>query len=203
MGTTAKTSELGTERPLMNKQLIESATDSSQRLTQFLDDSRLHKKDFAEMIGVTLSYVYSLINQEIAFSSRTTTIERIAAVMGLEADDFPEYRRSEEPRILDPGIEFLKQRQEELGITNVQLFKRFPRNQRLDLVDMWRGSLPLPLDWAQLSAIAQVLELTKQDIYPYWQNRLQQYLVAGGIDPMSNLGLLNSLFIGVKQYLAV
>jgi transcriptional regulator with XRE-family HTH domain len=198
MGTAIKTLErqallVGKQRP----------TDSSQRLTQFLDDTKLHKKDFAEMIGVTLSYVYSLINDEIPFSTRTTTLERITTVMGVAPEIFPEYKRSEEPRILDPGIEFLKQRQEDLDMTNVQLFKRFPRNQRLEMVDMWRGALPLPLDWAQLTAIAQVLELTKQEIYPYWQNRLQQYLVSGGIDPMSNLGLLNSIFQGVKSYLSV
>jgi transcriptional regulator with XRE-family HTH domain len=176
---------------------------SSERLITFLDKTNLHKKDFAEMIGVTLSYVYSLIDREIPFSTRTTTLERIAVVMGVEPESFPEYKRPEEPRLIDGGIEFLKERQAELGLTNVQFLKRFPRSQRVEIVDMWRGALPMPLDWAQLSAIANILELRKEDIYPYWQARMQQYLTVGGIDPLSNIGLLNAMFQGVKNYLKI
>lgn len=181
----------------------EQRVNSSQRLVMFLEDANLHKKDFAEMIGVTLSYVYSLIDENIAFSTRTTTLERIAVVMGIEPEEFPEYKRPEEPRLIDPGIEFLKNVQREQGLSNVQFLKRFPRNQRLEIVDMWRGALPMPLDWAKLYAIASILDLSKEDIYPYWQARLQQYLTAGGIDPMSNIGLLNAMFQGMKAYLRV
>jgi transcriptional regulator with XRE-family HTH domain len=181
----------------------EITLNSSERLVLFLEDTNLHKKDFAEMIGVTLSYVYSLIDREVAFSTRTTTLERIAVVMGNPPEAFPEYKRPEEPRLIDPGIEFLKERQAELNLTNVQFLKRFPRNQRVEIVDMWRGALPMPLDWAQLSAIAAVLELRKEEIYPYWQARMQQYLTAGGIDPLSNIGMLNAMFQGIKGYLKV
>lgn len=180
-----------------------TSMNSSQRLVAFLEEANLHKKDFAEMIGVTLSYVYSLIDENIAFSTRTTTLERIAVVMGIQPEDFPEYKRPEEPRIIDAGIEFLKTMQKEHGLSNVQFLKRFPRNQRLEIVDMWRGSLPMPLDWAKLFSIATVLELSKEDIYPYWQARMQQYLTAGGIEPMSNIGLLNAMFQGIKAYLRV
>lgn len=177
--------------------------DSSRRLVNFLEETGLHKKDFAEMIGVTLSYVYSLIDETIPFSTRTTTLERVAMVMSTDPESFPEYKHPEEPRLVDAGIEFLKAMQREQGISNVQFLKRFPRNQRLEIVDMWRGALPMPLDWARLHAIATVLELSKEDIYPYWQSRLQQHLTSGGIEPMSNIGLLNALFQGVKAYLRV
>lgn len=176
---------------------------SSQRLVAFLEEANLHKKDFAEMIGVTLSYVYSLIDENIAFSTRTTTLERIAVVMGIMPESFPEYKRPEEPRLVDAGIEYLKAMQREQGLSNVQFLKRFPRNQRLEIVDMWRGSLPMPLDWAKLYSIATILELGKDSIYPYWQARLQQHLTVGGIDPMSNIGLLNAMFQGIKAYLRV
>ncbi|MBY0403892.1 MAG: helix-turn-helix transcriptional regulator [Cyanobacteria bacterium] len=178
-------------------------TASSDRLISFLEETNLHKKDFAEMIGVTLSYVYSLIDREVAFSTRTTTLERIAVVMGTTPETFPEYKRPEEPRLVDPGIEFLKERQGELNLTNVQFLKRFPRNQRVEIVDMWRGAYPMPLDWSQLSAIAAVLELRKDEIYPYWQARIQQYLTSGGIDPLSNIGILNAMFQGIKGYLKI
>jgi len=176
---------------------------SSERLIRFLDKQGLHKKDFAEMIGVTLSYVYSLIDEEVAFSTRTTTLERIAVVMGVSPDSFPEYRLSEEPQVMDAGVDFLKSRQQKLGLTNIQLVKRFPRSQRVDVVDMWRGAKPLPIDWHKLLGIASVLEIRKEDIYPYWQARLQQYLIAGGIDPLANIGLLNAIFSGIKDHLRV
>ncbi|MDD3150332.1 MAG: hypothetical protein PHV68_05815, partial [Candidatus Gastranaerophilales bacterium] len=62
---------------------------------------------------------------------------------------------------------------------------------------------PLPLDWSYLSNIAEVLEISNDEIYPYWQNRLQQYLMSGGIDIMSNSGLINAMFSGAKKYLNI
>lgn len=174
---------------------------SSERLVNFLEEVKLHKKDFAEMIGVTLSYVYSLVDNEIAFSSRTTTIERIAVVMGIEPEDFPEYKISEEPRLIDAGVEFLKEKQKEKELLNVQLLKKFPRQQRVEIVDILRGALPLPLDWNKLSSITAVLEIPNEEIYPYWQSRLQQYFMLGGIDIFSNTALINSMFEGAKKHL--
>lgn len=181
----------------------EIVSNSSDRLVKFLEDTNLHKKDFAEMIGVTLSYVYSLIGAEVSFSTRTTTLERIAVVMGVTPESFPEYKHNEEPRLIDYGVQFLKDKQRELGLSNVQLLKKFPRNQRVEIVDMWRGALPLPLDWNQLSAIGDVLNISKEDLYPYWETRLQQTLISAGIDPLSNAALIQALFKGIKTYLKV
>jgi transcriptional regulator with XRE-family HTH domain len=176
---------------------------SSERLVAFLETHNLHKKDFAEMIGVTLSYVYSLIDRQVSFSTRITTLERIAVVMGVPPESFPEYRRPEEPRLMDAGIEFLKVRQAALGLSNVQLLKKFTRNQRVEIVDMWRGALPMPLDWMQLSTMASVLDIQKEEIYPYWQARVQQYLVAGGVDPVSNGELLAEMFQSARTFLKI
>ena len=182
---------------------VETVADSSERLVKFLEETNLHKKDFAEMIGVTLSYVYSLIGAEVSFSTRTTTLERIAVVMGVPPESFPEYKNSEEPKLIDYGIQFLKEKQKEAGLTNVQLLKRFPRAQRVEVVDMLRGALPLPLDWNQLSAIGEVLNIPKDELYPYWETRLQQHLIAGGIDPLSNAPLIQAMFKGIKSFLKV
>jgi len=186
-----------------SKSTQEVVSDSSVRLVNFLEETGLHKKDFAEMIGVTLSYVYSLIDSSVAFSTRTTTLERIAVVMGVDPEDFPEYKPSEEPKLIDPGVQFLKDKQEELGLTNVQLLKRFPRQKRVEVVDLWRGAEPLPLDWNHLATIANVLEIPTKDIYPYWQARMQQFFVGSGIDIISNALLINAMFEGAKSYLKV
>ncbi|MFH0701956.1 MAG: helix-turn-helix transcriptional regulator [bacterium] len=179
------------------------SSNSSKRLVDFLEKTGLHKKDFAEMIGVTLSYVYSLIDSNIPFSTRTTTLERVAVIMDVNPDEFPEYKASEEPKLIDPGVQSLKEKQKQLGLTNVQILKRFPRQRRVEIVDLWRGSEPLPLDWNHLSAIADVLEIPAKDIYPYWQARMQQYFIYGGIDIISNNGLINAMFEGAKAYLKI
>jgi transcriptional regulator with XRE-family HTH domain len=181
----------------------ETVSNSSERLIQFLEETNLHKKDFAEMIGVTLSYVYSLIGSEVSFSTRTTTLERIAVVMGVAPESFPEYKHSEEPRVIDYGVQFLKEKQKQANLSNVQLLKRFPRAQRVEIVDMWRGALPLPLDWNQLSAIGDVLGVSREELYQYWETRLQQHLIAGGIDPLANAGLIQAMFKGIKSFLKV
>ena len=54
-----------------NKPIIKEK--SSKMVSDFLEKANLHKKDFAEMIGVTLSYVYNLIDNTIPFSTRGTT----------------------------------------------------------------------------------------------------------------------------------
>lgn len=178
-------------------------TDSSTRLIDFLEENRLHKKDFAEMIGVTLSYVYSLIDTKISFSKRITTLERIAVVMGFDPREFPEYKCPEEPKLLDPGVQYLKIQQKKLGLTNVQLLKRFPRSRRVEIVDLWRGAEPLPLDWNYLATILTVLNVPVKDFYPYWQTRMQQYLIAGGIDPIANTSFMNCIFNSTREYLQI
>lgn len=176
---------------------------SSQRLIDFLEENNLHKKDFAEMIGVTLSYVYSLIDPDVAFSTRTTTIERIAVVMGVSPHDFPEYKVAIEPKLVDPGIAFLKEKQKEAGISNLDFIRKFPRQRRVEIVDLWREALPLPLDWNYLYNIAQVLNVSADEIYHFWRSRMQQYLIAGGFDIISNAPLINAMFEGAKSYINV
>lgn len=178
-------------------------SNSSERLVGFLEETGLHKKDFAEMIGVTLSYVYSLIDNTIAFSTRITTLERIAVVMDIEPEDYPEYKISEEPKIIDPGIQFLKEKQHEKGFSNLDFIKKFPRNRRVEIVDLWRGALPLPLDWNYLYSIAQILGISPEEIYPYWQLRMRQYFMSGGIDLISNAHLADAMFNGAKSYLKI
>ena len=45
---------------MRTKQIIPQK--SSEKVASFLTKNALHKRDFAEMIGVTLSYVYNLID---------------------------------------------------------------------------------------------------------------------------------------------
>ena len=65
---------------------------SSKLVGDFLEKTGLHKKEFAQMIGVTLSYVYNLIDENVPFSTRSITLERIATVMDINPEEFVEYQ---------------------------------------------------------------------------------------------------------------
>lgn len=184
---------------MKNKPIVQEK--SSEKVAKFLDKNSLHKKDFAEMIGVTLSYVYNLIDNSIPFSTRSTTLERIATVMEIEPEEFEEYKIPQEPILVDDTVEFFKTIMKEKGMSVINFLKSFPRKKRLDIVDMLRGSLPIPIDFKELTMIAQVLDLNKDDIYAMWEKRMKQVLEMNGMNIYSNAALVNSMFDCAKKYI--
>ena len=182
-----------------NKPIIQEK--SSEKVSRFLEKNSLHKKDFAEMIGVTLSYVYNLIDNTIPFSTRGTTLERIATVMEIEPEEFEEYKIPQEPILIEDSIEFFKGIMKKKNMSMVNFLKAFPRKKRLDIVDMMRGTLPIPIDFKELTMIAQVLDLNKDDIYNMWERRIKQVLEANGMNIYSNAALVNSMFDCAKKYI--
>lgn len=176
---------------------------SSQKVSDFLDKNSLHKKDFAEMIGVTLSYVYNLIDETIPFSTRSTTLERIATVMGVEPDEFEEYKIPQEPILQDENIEFIKSVLKQKKMSVVNYLKSFPRKRRVYIVDMLRGAYPLPIDFKELKMIGETLDLDKNDIYNLWEERLKQVLEANGMNLSSNAALINAMFECARKYVDV
>ncbi len=174
---------------------------SSEKVANFLESNHLHKKDFAEMIGVTLSYVYNLIDNAIPFSTRSLTLERIAAVMDILPEEFVEYKIPQEPILIDEAIEFLRDKQQEKGITTVQFLKSFPRKKRVEIVDILRGAKPIPLDWKELSLIAQILDISKEEIYPFWENRVKQLFQSSGMNLQANGALITAMFECARDYI--
>lgn len=174
---------------------------SSEILSRFLTKTNLHKKDFAQMIGVTLSYVYNLIDEAIPFSGRSTTLERIATVMDIEPETFKEYKIPQEPIIIDEATEFLKDVLKTKKIPTYQFLKSFPRKKRVEIVDILRGAMPIPTDWKELQAISRILDINIDEIYPYWENRIKQILSNSGMNLQSNMLLVNSMFDCAKDYI--
>jgi plasmid maintenance system antidote protein VapI len=170
------------------------AMKSSEMLFNFLENTNLHKKDFAQMIGVTLSYVYNLIDETIPFSTRSTTLERIAKVMDIEPEEFVEYKIPQDPILIDEATEFIREKQKEKKLSTVQLLKAFPRKQRLNIVDILRGARPIPLDWDEVCLIAQVLDIKKEEMYEYWEGRLKQVLQSAGFNFEKNQELAVAMF---------
>ena len=173
---------------------------SSEMLFNFLESNKLHKKDFAQMIGVTLSYVYNLIDETIPFSTRSTTLERIATVMDISPEEFVEYKIPQDPILYDETTDFIKEKIKEKKLSTVQFLKSFPRKQRLEIVDILRGARPIPLDWSEICLIAQVLDIPKADMYDFWENRLRQLLKVSGFNFETNKGLSNAMFECARNY---
>jgi plasmid maintenance system antidote protein VapI len=174
---------------------------SSEMLYNFLENTKLHKKDFAQMIGVTLSYVYNLIDETIPFSTRTTTLERIATVMDISPEEFVEYKIPQDPILIDETTQFIKEKQREKKMTTVQFLKSFPRKQRLEIVDILRGALPLPIDFKELKLIGTTLDISEGEIYNLWEVRLKQVLESSGMNIHSNAELINVMFDCARKYL--
>ncbi len=182
-----------------NKTIIKPK--SSELVAEFLEKNDLHKKDFAEMIGVTLSYVYNLIDNTIPFSTRSTTLERIAVVMDILPEEFDEYKLPQEPILIDETIDYIKDSIREKGLSIVNFLKAFPRKKRLEMVDMLRGAIPVPIDFKELNMIAQVLDLNKEDIYPLWETRMKQVLESAGMNIYSNSALVSEMFECAKKFI--
>lgn len=176
---------------------------SSQKVMNFLEKNSLHKKDFAEMIGVTLSYVYNLIDETIPFSTRSTTLERIATVMDIKPEEFEEYKIPQEPLLQDDSIEYIKSILKKNKISVVNFLKSFPRKNRIYIVDMLRGAYPLPIDMKELMMIGETLKLDKNDIYNLWEERMKQVLETNGMNLSANSALINSMFECARKYIDV
>ena len=174
---------------------------SSEKVAKFLKKNSLHKRDFAEMIGVTLSYVYNLIDETVPFSTRGTTIERIATVMDINPEEFGEYRIPQEPILIDESVEMIKEYIKESDISIVNFLKAFPRKKRIDIVDILRGALPVPIDYKELVLIGKALNIPKEEVYLMWENRMKQTLESAGMNIYSNSALVNSMFECAKKYL--
>ena len=174
---------------------------SSEKLAKFLKKNSLHKRDFAEMIGVTLSYVYNLIDETVPFSTRGTTLERIATVMDIAPEEFAEYRIPQEPILIDESIETLRDYMKENKLSVVSFLKSFPRKKRIDIVDILRGALPLPIDYKELKLIGKTLNIPTEEVYQLWETRMKQVLESAGMNVYSNSELVNSMFECAKKYI--
>ncbi len=173
---------------------------SSQKVADFLEKNSLHKKDFAQMIGVTLSYVYNLIDETIPFSTRSTTLERIATVMDIKPEEFEEYKIPQEPILQDESIEYIKNMLHKKRISVVNFLKSFPRKNRVNIVDMLRGAYPLPIDFKELVMIGKTLDMDTEDIYNIWESRMKQVLEVNGMNLSSNAALVNAMLDCAKKY---
>ena len=182
---------------MKTKQIIPQK--SSEKVASFLERNALHKRDFAEMIGVTLSYVYNLIDETVPFSTRGTTIERISTVMEIEPEEFQEYKIPQEPILIDESVETIKEYLKENRMSVISFLKSFPRKKRLDMVDILRGALPLPIDYNEIKLIGKTLNMPIEEIYSIWEARMKQVLGNAGMNIYSNSALVDAMFNCAKK----
>jgi transcriptional regulator with XRE-family HTH domain len=182
---------------MKTKQIIPQK--SSEKVAIFLEKNGVHKRDFAEMIGVTLSYVYNLIDETVSFSSRGTTIERIATVMEVEPEEFSEYKIPQEPILIDESVETLRNYIKNNKMSVVSFLKSFPRKKRIEIVDILRGALPIPIDFKELHLIGKTLNIPADEIYSMWETRMRQSLESAGMNIYSNSTLVDAMMECAKK----
>ena len=163
---------------------------SSTKLANFLEQNKIHKKDFAQMIGVTLSYIYNLIDDSIPFSGRSVTLERIATVMDIEPEEFEEYIIEMEPKPYNKNLDFLK-----------GYLKLFEKKKRKEIVDILRGAKQLPINYLELEKMYSLVDTDKADIFNIWIEVMVDYLNTGGFNTKLNEALANSMFECAKKYI--
>ena len=174
---------------------------SSKKVADFLEQNNLHKKDFAQMIGVTLSYVYNIIDENIPFSTRSTTIERIATVMDIMPEEFEEYIIEDDPMPFNENLHKIKEYIKKNEMKVVDFLKLFERKKRLKIVDILRGKEPLPIDYYELSTFKEILKINDYDFFELWKNVFYDFLKKGGLDLEKNKMLLDKMMSCAKGYI--
>ncbi len=167
---------------------------SSKLVRDFLENTGLHKKEFAQMIGVTLSYVYNLIDENVPFSTRSITLERIATVMDINPEDFIEYQIPSDVVNYSENLLMLKDLIKHNKLTVLEFLKMFERKKRLELVDILRGAKPIQIDFEELKKIAQALKLDDYGLFEMWKKRMLEYLEEGGFNLQNNKELADAMF---------
>ncbi len=173
---------------------------SSKKVADFLDTTGLHKKEFAQMIGVTLSYVYNLIDENVPFSTRSTTLERIATVMDIDPEEFAEYQIPQDSVPYSENLIYLKDLIKHENLTTLNFLKMFERKKRLELVDILRGVKAIPIDFSELKKISEILNMTKEEFFEMWKKRMLEYLKEGGFNLEKNKQLIENMFKSAKSY---
>ena len=119
----------------------------------------------------------------------------------IEPEEFSEYRIPQEPILIDESVETIKDYLKENNLSIVNFLKSFPRKKRLDMVDMLRGALPIPIDYKELHLIGKTLNMPSEEVYHIWETRMRQVLESAGMNTYSNSELVNSMFDCAKKYL--
>ncbi len=166
---------------------------SSILVKEFLEKNNVHKKEFAKMIGVTLSYVYNLIDENVPFSTRSTTLERIATVMGINPEEFIEYQIPSEVISFEKNLLNLKDLIKENNLTALEFIKKFEAKKRLEMVDILRGAHPIGIDFDELKKIGNILNMSTDEVFEMWKTEFIQYLKKGKFNADKNKELLDRI----------
>ena len=84
----------------------------------------------------------------------------------------------------------------------VDFLKAFPRNKRLDIVDILRGALPIPIDYKELELIAKVVEMSDEETFDIWEDRFKQVLELNGMNIYSNSELVSTMLDCAKKFVS-
>lgn len=175
-----------------------SISKSSQGLKEFIEETHLSKKELANMIGVTLSYVYNLANENAPFTRRKDTLERLAVVMGVDPIEFEEYPGGSNinPYYVDNSAraKYLDIRQN-YTISNLDLIRKVPPELQLKVVDILRGK-DIPPDITFIRMLLKLLDnrISGADCYTILGAAvIDAFEQAGTIFNKENMGMVRTM----------
>ena len=119
--------------------------------------------------------------------------------MEIDPEEFSEYKIPQEPILIDETIEQIKSSLKENKMSVVSFLKSFPRKKRLEIVDILRGAMPIPIDFKELHLIGKTLNMPIEDVYNIWERRTKQVLESAGMNVYSNSSLVDSMFECAKK----
>ena len=119
--------------------------------------------------------------------------------MDIEPEEFEEYKIPQEPILIDESVSAIKEYIKENRLSVVSFLKSFPRKKRVDMVDILRGAMPVPIDYKELQLIGKTLNIPSDELYQIWEERMKQVLQSGGMNIYSNQELVDSMFNCAKK----
>ena len=122
--------------------------------------------------------------------------------MEVEPEVFDEYRLPQEPILIDDSVLKIRNILKSKKMKVVDFLKAFPRNKRLDIVDILRGALPIPIDYKELESIAKVVEMSDEETFDIWEDRFKQVLELNGMNIYSNSELVSTMLDCAKKFVS-
>ena len=68
------------------------------------------------------------------------------------------------------------------------------------MVDILRGVKPIQIDFEELRQIANVLKMSKTQLFNMWKKRMLEYLKEGGFNLEKNKNLIEKMFESAEKY---
>jgi len=134
---------------------------SSQLLKRFAEENNLTKKELSNMLGVTLSYAYNLLDEKFPFTKRRETLEKLAVIMEIDPNQFEEYVQTTSainPYYRDNSARFkFLELKDNYTISNLEFIRKIPFELQSKVVSILSGQNNISPDITLIELLLKTL----------------------------------------------